>query len=307
MITTTAPITSLGYELDQSDGAFGWMTDSRDLLDDLPALRQRLDRDGYLYLPGWLDVDQVDASRERLLEQVGELGMLREGAPYSEGLQARPWVKRPCHDLIHANAPLQKLLFSGRMIEIFERLLENPVRHFDFTWIRVMGAGKGTAPHADSVYMNRGTKRLYTSWVPLIDVPLEVGGLTVMPGTHRHERLVENYAARDVDSFCENKPQRAPKDTHGWTGPAGDGKLSDNPVRLQKGLKAPWLTAEHYRPGDLVIFSIYTVHGSLDNHTDKVRLSTDTRYQRADEPADERWVGASPMGHGKSARRGMIC
>ena len=233
--------------------------------------------------------------------------MLREGVPYSRSLQAQPWVKRSCHDLIHDNAPLQKLLFSGRMIEIFERLLESPVRHLDFTWIRVMGPGKGTAPHADSVYMNRGTKRLYTSWVPLIDVPLEVGGLTVMPGTHRHERLVENYASRDVDIHCQNRPARAPKDAHGWTGPAGDGKLSANPVRLQKGLKAPWLTAEHYRPGDLVIFSIYTVHGSLDNHTDRVRLSTDTRYQRADEPADERWVGASPIGHGESARRGMIC
>jgi ectoine hydroxylase-related dioxygenase (phytanoyl-CoA dioxygenase family) len=53
-----------------------------------------------------------------------------------------------------------------------------------------------------------------------------------------------------------------------------------------------WLTAE-YRMGDVLIFSIYTMHASTDNRSESaVRLSSDTRYQLASEPVDPRWVGA---------------
>ena len=62
-----------------------------------------------------------------------------------------------------------------------------------------------------------------------------------------------------------------------------------------------------YRAGDVVIFSVYTVHGGTDNHSKSFRLSTDTRYQRADAPIDERWIGETPPGHGPKGKRGRIC
>ena len=40
---------------------------------------------------------------------------------------------------------------------------------------------------------------------------------------------------------------------------------------------------------------------------DRLRLSTDTRYQRATEPADERWIGEDPAAHGERGKRGLIC
>jgi hypothetical protein len=56
-----------------------------------------------------------------------------------------------------------------------------------------------------------------------------------------------------------------------------------------------------------LVFSIYSLHASLDNTTDRVRLSSDSRYQPAGEPADERWIGENPIAHGPEAKRGMIC
>ena len=54
-----------------------------------------------------------------------------------------------------------------------------------------------------------------------------------------------------------------------------------------------------------------TVHAGTDNDTDPLRLSTDTRYQRADAPVDARWVrgerGEEPVGHGARAKQGKIC
>ena len=82
--------------------------------------------------------------------------------------------------------------------------------------------------------------------------------------------------------------------------------LSEDPADLQRQLGLPWSTAE-YRAGDLLTFSIQTVHCSLDNHSDRIRLSSDSRYQLASDPIDERWIGDEPIGHGPDAKRGMIC
>lgn len=302
----TPRLTSLGHALDVSNGRFGWFRDSTPLLDDPPALRDRFAEEGYAFLPGTLDTSLVDQARERLLEQFHELDLLQLGTPVSDGIARAPWRPQSVHKLIHANAPLQRLLYSGRMLEIHETLFGTAIRHFDFTWIRAIGPGRGTAPHADAVYMNRGTPRLVTAWTPLMEIPLEIGGLLVMPGSHRIARL-RKYFAADVDTYCENRPPRKAKDVHNWIGPLGDGKLSENPPLLQKALGLPWLTAETYRPGDVLIFSLHTLHASLDNTTNRIRLSTDSRYQPADEPADPRWIGPNPTGHSPANRRAMIC
>ena len=52
---------------------------------------------------------------------------------------------------------------------------------------------------------------------------------------------------------------------------------------------------------------MYTMHASTDNHSRAFRLSTDTRYQLASEPVDERWIGENPIAHGPAGKRGFIC
>ena len=62
-----------------------------------------------------------------------------------------------------------------RFLDPAADFLGGEVRHFDYTWLRSIGPGKGTASHCDSVYMNRGTQRLFTTWVPLGDVDFTLG------------------------------------------------------------------------------------------------------------------------------------
>ena len=191
-------------------------------------------------------------------------------------------------------------------MEFWTRFFGEPVRHFDFTWFRSVAPGSGTPPHCDSVYMNRGTLDLYTAWTPIGDVPLEVGGLIVLEKSHQHARLRAGYSTKDVDKFCSNRVG------DGYTGMGGGGNitpsgwLSKNPRKLRENLGGRWLTAD-FRAGDLLCFSIFTVHASLDNHSEQIRLSSDSRYQKASEPADERWIGKNPIGHGPNAKIGMIC
>ena len=260
-------------------------------------MRARLERDGYLYVPDYLDAGLVAEARRVLLEQLDDAQLLDRSADRAEGIAVSPWRSQPCHHLTKSNRPLQLLLYSGRMLQLHERLFAEEVRHFDFTWLRVIGPGHGTAPHCDSVYMGRGTPRLLTSWTPLMEITPDIGGLTLMPGSHKIKSLAE-YRAGDVDTVCTNLPPQEPQDVHQWTGPVGDGKLTDNPAKLQQDLGLPWVTSECYRPGDVVVFSISTIHGSLDN---------DSRYQPASEPADERWIGENPIGHGVEFRKEIIC
>lgn len=75
---------------------------------------------------------------------------------------------------------------------------------------------------------------------------------------------------------------------------------------LRERLGGCWLTNQ-FNMGDVLVFSGFTAHASLDNQSDKMRLSSDSRYQRASETADERWIGKNPISHGADAKRGMIC
>ena len=81
-------------------------------------------------------------------------------------------------------------------------------------------------------------------------------------------------------------------------------------ARERIGLGGRFLTG-NFRMGDLLLFSAYTLHSSLDNESGEVRISTDTRYQPASHPIDGRWVGddASNGIHGHTAKhqRGRIC
>jgi hypothetical protein len=77
-------------------------------------------------------------------------------------------------------------------------------------------------------------------------------------------------------------------------------------VTLREKLGGRWLTTE-FRMGDVLTFTMGTVHASLDNHTNRFRLSSDSRYQLASEPIDDRWIGEKPPAHGPQGKRTRIC
>ena len=299
-------LTFYGHELDTSPRAFGLMRSSIDLADDVAALRQRLDGDGYLYLPGYLDRNAVMAARTAICEKLADLGVLDPDHPVGEAICGDATKLSSMQPLAEDNPRLEELLYRGRMVTFYEAVLGGSVRHFDYTWCRSVPPGSGTHPHCDAVYMGRGTPRLYTSWTPIGDVTLEDGGLIVMEKSHHLTRLRNHYCRNDVDAFCTNRRDREgnPKKQDPTFG-----LLTKNPVRLRETLGLRWLTQD-FRAGDLVVFPIFTVHGGLDNHGRRVRLSTDSRYQLASEPADDRWVsidGKPPREHGEAGRRDLIC
>jgi hypothetical protein len=296
-------LTSLGYELDSRSEAFGYLRDSSDLLSQPDELRLRMQEDGYLYLKALLNSQEVWQARQEIAACLAAERSLKNGSPVQDCI-ARTDLKmsfRP--DLATQSPTLKKLLYSGRMMEFFQDFLGGNVRHYDYTWLRAVAPGKGTYAHCDRVYMGRGTDKLYTAWTPLGNISWELGGLMMLENSHCLENIKNSYGRMDVDSYCANrKTAHLYASNQKWW----DGALSKNPVSLRQKYGGRWLSAE-FQAGDVLIFTMHTIHASLDNHSPSIRLSSDSRYQLASEPVDERWVGENPIGHSVAAKRGRIC
>lgn len=311
-----------GRRLDLSDDAFGWLRPSDSVAGDPDALRARLEEDGYLFVPGLLDRDAVRAGRLELLGQVQAAGALDPAYPLEDGV-LRPdaeelglWQAYPSSSEV-----LRSVVHGERITSFFSSLVGAPVRSYDFIWLRDQPRSHGVAPHCDLVFMGRGTPDVLTCWMPFGDIPLGGGGLMLLENSHRQSVVrIADYLHQDVDTYCANGPNAdAVRDGtmrwEHWEEPAPGrdwgGEITGDAVALREEWGGRWLTAERFRMGDVLIFSMRTVHAGTDNETDRLRLSTDSRYQRADAPVDERWVvganGEPPVGHGAAAKRGKIC
>lgn len=306
MTTATLPrLTAQGVELATDPEKFGWLEDSSHLLQDFPALRASARAEGYLFLRGFFEREQVLDARRGLLQSLADENKLDPNFDLMQG-QVAPGAGlsfRP--DLAQGNLALHRVIYGERAMSFWDGFFGEEARHFDFTWLRAVGPGHGTPLHCDIVYMGRGTRDLWTMWTPLGDVSLEQGGLLLLERSHRHERLNENYGRKDVDAICQNRPPSERTQRH--SNIRDGGWLSRDPIRLQRALGGRWLTCPDFQAGDLLAFPVFTVHGSLDNQTKRVRLSSDSRYQKASECIDERWIGSNPPGHGERGKRAVIC
>ena len=306
VLTPPRTLRSRGQVLEADATAFGELRRSDDSAGDVTTLRQRLVEDGYLYLPGYLDRPTVAAGRQEILSRLRAEGALDPSTPWREGIANPEYRAAFKPEVARNNPPVERVLYAGKLMEFYEALLGGPIRHFDFTWLRAVAPGFGITPHCDIVYMGRGTHRLLTAWIPFGDIPLEVGGLMLLEDSHRQQDRLKRYLTRDVDEYCANQPRGA-EVAAGQRQWEFDGALSKNPVSLRQKLGGRWLTAPEFHMGDVLTFGMTTVHASLDNQSDRIRLSTDSRYQLAAEPANERWIGPNPVGHGLAGKRGRAC
>lgn len=272
-------LTSNGYVLDESPKRLGSLTPTPDAeRDDHDALWSRMRRQGYLWLPGLLPADDILRFREYYFTQMAETGLLCAGSDPAEGRVGEGQV-----DL----ATLREVLF-GRVVPSaeYEALCAHPVLVSWFTWflgeddvhlhkrkiIRHVspgagGIGSATQAHYDLVYLREGTDRVLSAWIPLGDTPVSLGGLAYLEGSHLRVMADEEHGRlkRPAQSITADLPALADEQD------------------------SRWLVAD-YRTGDVVIHSAHIIHAATDNtHPERLRLSTDLRYQRVTEPIDWRW------------------
>lgn len=237
---------------------------SNDILDDAGGMRERMDREGYLFFRELVDPESIWRTRRDVLEVLQRAGWLKDGARLIDGIAngERVYVE-PEPDFLEVYQEVQKVESFHRMahsqaiMDVMEKLVGEEVLPHPAKIARLMfpqNNQHATPPHQDFVHI-QGTTETYTCWMPLGDCPRELGGLSVLPRSHR----------KGVHSY------------HLSLGAGGMGVDDEH-------LKGDWLTTD-YNAGDALIVHSLTVHRSIANSTpDRMRISADYRYQGVSEP-----------------------
>lgn len=241
--------------------------ESNGLLNEPADLRKRLRTDGYLFFRDILPKQEVLDVRRQILEICERAGWLRPGAELMDGLSDRSPIMeadeeyRGVYAQVQALEALHALKLNRRIIDIMEILFEEAVFPFPQTIGRISfprDNARGTPAHQDWIFVGGSTETI-SCWLPLGDVPLEVGGLRILEGSHKSGFL-------------------APK-----SAPGTGGRTVDVDPRLA------WRQSE-YLCGDILLFKMLTVHAAANNLTqDKLRLSADFRYTGTSHVITEEW------------------
>ena len=153
---------------------------------------------------------------------------------------------------VMANPDFQALVTDPRVMAALDAAAGEPMAlaTTNHTWLKLPGSPEHTTlPHQDVYYLPTCPK-MWTMWVPLVDTPLDVGPLGVVPHSHDGEMWPHIDAWTGID---------VPRDV-------------------------AWAT-QAVRPGAVVIFDASTVHCAWSNVSPTLtRLSLDVRYEPEADP-----------------------
>jgi len=259
---------------------------------DLPIaeLHQRYVADGYLWLKNFFPRDEILAFRRWFFASFADLGLLAAGTDPVEGIYANQEdraVTRARHTEVARSATYEAFCRHPKMVKFYEEFLGGAVYLHKRMIIRYTrpGDASSTGAHYDLTYLRAGTDQLCSSWIPFGDVPTYMGGLVYLEGSDAWGRKMEaEFVAKAADLPAEERISAYNR--HMTKG----GWLSKNLSELADRLDTPWLMAD-YEAGDMVVHSPYMIHAATANEdtAGRMRLSTDIRYQRANDAIDDRW------------------
>ena len=248
---------------------------SNDAKDDVEELRLRMDDEGYLFFKQILNPDNLLDLRRQILTVLYEGEWLIAGSDPMDGIAD---VNKRCTegdrkytDIYHKVQKLEALHRSAHWpttLEIIEKIMGRPTMPFPHQVVRLWFPKytEYTTPiHQDFVHFQGHFNNL-TVWAPVGDCPIELGGLAVIPGSHKIGKVLEHHfalGAGGLNIHIEEDSTRYPELASGWY-------------------------TTNYELGDALIFPALTIHKALPNNTeDQMRVSLDNRYNPVGEPIAE--------------------
>jgi hypothetical protein len=226
------------------------LADSRGLAGDPVALTARFAADGYLFFRGLLPADRVRAAGERVAAALRAGGWTPAGSPHlGPAAGPREALADPAYRAAVISPAFNELPYLASLRGVVRRLLGPSAFSYPVKVLRAVPPEvpaqrtRGRYVHCD--YGVSGVQDMLTTWMPLGDIPVALGGLAVRPGGHRE------------------RPRRP---------------------RPLDGTERGWAAAS-YHAGDVIMFHCLTPHAALPNVGHQLRLSADFRWQWPGVPA----------------------
>jgi ectoine hydroxylase-related dioxygenase (phytanoyl-CoA dioxygenase family) len=233
------------------------------------ALRAEMNQRGYLFFRGLVPAGDVLATRRDVLGHCARAGWLDSSYDLMDGIAA-PGQQPLSEGMSEYMAVYRKILKTPSfhdfpahptLMSVAQKLLQSE------PFVHPRRIGRVTFPnytvattpaHQDHFYI-RGAVETYSCWIPLGECPVELGGLAVWPQSQQ-------------SGFIEHT-EHSPGAVGGRGVPVDESQ-------------AVWHTSD-FGPGDVLFFHSYTIHKAMPNLTpNKLRVSTDNRYQRPKDDID---------------------
>ena len=238
--------------------------DSTEVQGDGAELNRRMAQHGYLFVRQLLPADLLETLRKQLLELAAAGGWVSTEAPLEEAIadlngfcvEPQPDYNEVYHRMYKLPA-FQAFQHRQELLELIESMCGEPVMPHPRLIGRTIFPDRQaftTPAHQDFVPI-QGTAETYTAWIPLHDLPSELGGLQVAAGSH----------TKGVYDF---RP----------AGGAGGLAITDP-------LEGFWASTP-FAQGDVLFFHSMCAHKGLPNCGRALRMSMDARFQRISDPID---------------------
>ena len=252
----------------KSNGDIKELRVSNDAMNDPEELRHRISEEGYVFFKKLQDPDKLWALRREMLTTMQEGGWLVAGTDPMDGIAD---ISTQCTEgdpeytsVYHEVYKLEAFHRSGHWPEVVDmvgkivgrEVLPHPQK-IARLWFPKYTAHT-TPIHQDFVHF-QGNFQTYTCWAPVGNCPIELGGLAILPGSHKVNKVMDHHFSLGAGSLCVNEDE----------------------------LSGEWHST-NYEIGDTLIFPALTIHKALPNLTeDRLRVSLDNRYQAVDDPIAE--------------------
>lgn len=235
---------------------------SNDAINDPDELQCRIDDEGYLFFKRLVNRDQVLELRREMMGVIQQIGWLIAGTDpmagiadvnmrYTEGDNEYS----AGYAEVYKNENFHRAGHWPEYLEVIEKMVGKPIMPHPQKVARIWFpkyTEHTTPKHQDFVHF-QGSFDNITCWAPIGDCPIELGGLAVIPGSHKVNRVLDHHFSLGAGGLIVD--ETAHEDI--------------NPV---------WHTT-NYEAGDALFFPALTIHQALPNYTeDKMRLSLDNRY-----------------------------
>jgi hypothetical protein len=227
---------------------------SNDALAEPSQLASHFHSDGYLFFRGVLDSSLVAGARREFID------VLRAHDIVDPAADEPVWTGRGIEDFsdepLYGSSAYLELIGSAELQAVLDASYGEPAHITPSVGIRYAlpeNRVYETPPHQDHFFIRRMSE-FRMIWIPLMDIPLEGGGLAIAAGSNQLG-LLDHLELQDRQSYTfKGRKQRG--------------------IPLES-IDLPW-AASDYHPGDLLMFASLAVHRALPNQSGNVRLSINT-------------------------------
>ena len=231
---------------------------------DQRAAKEAFDRDGYVFLKGFLSAQEMAALQSQIDRFIADVvpTLPREQVFYED--KNRPDTLKQIQHLWKHDPVFERLMIDSPFREVAELLLEGPVVPKNLQYFnKPPGVGQPTPPHQDGYYFMLKPCEAVTMWLALDHVDEANGCMRYVRGSHR--RGMRPHGRTQTLGFSQ--------------GITDYGRPEDRADEV----------ALPAKPGDLLVHHALTIHRADGNATrDRTRKAIGFVYyaQRANEDVE---------------------